>query len=363
MQGLCDRNIVMTLLVVPKLRKLTMKLQKSILKNKFWVFFMGIFVFSTMNIYQVQAAQAKPPTSTTWYVNLTSGSEKGATLNNWMWYKGNDQGKKDLNISGVSISTVILDFGAPVLQSGLQGASTWGVFLNTSEIQTAVWYFISGYYYGAGGVNDTKIFRVAVGTSNSGGNVTFAHGQAWAQMVNTLNAWVRGNTSTNGKFFIYGASDIEPSFSTPTVAYNWVNGYTNAWVSPSFLLNYGSADGCPQTNTTTTPGACDNSWTQENIQYVSWGATPSYPFPEIYSTAGGNAKQWQQLSLYSYLAHGSRMNIIGPLSQSQACIQRGGCSGTNNTPDQAWIQLWTYLNGDARTVQNLSFSTDIAWRK
>lgn len=340
-----------------------MKMQKNIFKSVSMIFFVGVFVFSTVNIYQVQAAQVKPPTSTTWYVNLTSSSEKGATINNWMWNAGNTQGKKDLNVSGASISTVILDFGAPVLQSGLQGASTWGVFLNTSEIQTAVWYFISGYYYGAGGVNDTKILRVAVGTSNSGSNVTYAHGQTWAQMVNTLNSWVKGNTLTSGKFLVFGASDIEPGFSTPTVAYDWVNGYTSSWVSPSYLLNYGSADGCKTSGTITTPGTCSNGWTQENVQYVSWGAAPSYPLPEIYSTAGGNAKQWQQLSLYSYLAHGSRMSIVGPLSQSQACIQRGGCSGTNNTSDQAWTQLWTYLNGDAYTAQNLSFSTDIAWRK
>ena len=111
-----------------------MKLQKSVLKNKFLIFFVGIFVFSTINISQAQAAQIKPSTSTTWYVNLTSSTEKGATINNWMWNAGNTQGKKDLAVSGTAISTVILDFGAPVLKNGLQGASTWGVFLNTAEI-------------------------------------------------------------------------------------------------------------------------------------------------------------------------------------------------------------------------------------
>ena len=68
-----------------------------------------------------------------------------------------------------------------------------------------------------------------------------------------------------------------------------------------------------------------------------------------------------QKSLYSYLAHGGAMFMTAPLSESQACAQRGGCGGMNNTSDQAWGQLWTQLNNDSRTAQNMWWSTDIAW--
>ncbi len=335
--------------------------QKNILKY----YVIGFLVFSFFIIVpKVDAAQVKPPTSTTWYVNI-SENEKGSTLNNWMYYKGYDQGKGDLSSSSTQPSTVILDFGQPWVSGGLQGTTGFAgsyVFLSTAEIYDAARYFTSGYYYGSN--NGSKIIRLAIGTNNqnSAGTVTYAHGQAWAQLINDLNAWVKG-TVANGKVFMYGANDIEPSYSTSNAAYNWVNGYTSKWIAPSYLLNYGAADGCKLSGTISSPGSCNNNWTQEHVYYMSWGALPAYPLPEIYTTTGSQSKQWQQLSLYSYLAHGSRMDVVGSLSQSQACNQRGGCVGTNNNPDNAWTQLWNALNGDSRTAQNMSFSSDISWRK
>ena len=157
-------------------------------------------------------------------------------------------------------------------------------------------------------------------------------------------------------------SDMELDYNNSTITYDWVKGYKNKVSDPYYLYNYGDAKGCPQNGTTSTPGACANGWTQENVSYVSYGSEFSYPFPEIYGTAGGNSKQWQQISLYTYLKYGKNMYIPGLLSQSQACAQRG-CVGTDNTPDQAWSQLWTQLNSDTRTAQSLQYSTDIKWRK
>ena len=124
------------------------------------------------------------------------------------------------------------------------------------------------------------------------------------------------------------------------------------------LINHGAAGGCPQSGTTSTSGTCNNGWTQEDVWWVSWGAAPSYPQPEIYATTGANANQWQQLSLYSVLKHGGRMSILGPLSQYGACQKMGGCSGTDNTSSHAWSFLWSALNGDSRTAQDLRMSTE-----
>jgi hypothetical protein len=59
-----------------------------------------------------------------------------------------------------------------------------------------------------------------------------------------------------------------------------------------------------------------NNWTQEDIWYVSWGADPAFPLPEIYATDGVNAWQWQQMSLYSYLNHNSiAMYFVGSVDR------------------------------------------------
>lgn len=119
--------------------------------------------------------------------------------------------------------------------------------------------------------------------------------------------------------------------------------------------DWGDAGGCPPY------GSCNNGWTQGDVWYISWGASPSWPLPLIYNTVGANADQWYNLSLYSYLNHGGRMDIRGSGTEYQACQQRDYCSGIDNTPAQGWTQLWTALNNDSRTAQSLRWSTDVKW--
>jgi hypothetical protein len=85
--------------------------------------------------------------------------------------------------------------------------------------------------------------------------------------------------------------------------------------------------------------------------------------PEIYRTDGVNAEQWYLMSVYSYTNHsGTKIQFVGPMSQYQACQQRGGCSTIDNTPEQAWWQLYNLLNNDWRTAgETLPYLTDIKW--
>lgn len=322
---------------------------------KAFLLILALFYFS---ISQVYAAQTKPPTTTSWYVNYVSG-DTDQILYNWMYSRGYEAGQNDLNLSGTQNSVAVLHFGQPAVQSSVYGTSGYGRFLSTTVIKEAARQFAYGYYIGTG--SDTlSQMRMVIGTSNNGSNVTYSHGQAWAQLIKDIGSAISSYAS---QVTVRGGSDLEVNWSTPTTAINWVNGYASSWVSPYYLYNFGDAGGCPQSGTTGTPGSCNNGWTQDNVEYISWGNPSSYPLPQIYSTAGGNAKQWQQIALYSYLRYSRDMFITAPLSQSQACIQRGGCTGTNNTPQQAWDQLWTELNNDTRTAQNLWWSTDIKWRQ
>ena len=324
----------------------------------------AILATALLHVRAASAVQTKPPTTTSWYVYITS-DESDQTFRDWMYNTGYQAGQTDLNLAGTQTSLSILDFGQPWDSGGVYGTwsfnGTYGRFLSNALILDGLKQFALGYYYGTG-ADTTSTMKVIAGTNNYGSKSTYAHGQAWAQMVNDFGTWLSQN-SPGSQVAARAGDDIEPDFSSATSARSWVNGYTSLWTSPYYLYNYGAASGCRTSGTTSTAGACNNGWTQADVQYVSWGASPAWPLPEIYATSGSNAKQWQQISLYSYLAAGSRMSILGPLSERQACIQRGGCTGIDNTSDQAWSQMWTELNNDSRTAQSMTYSTDIKWRK
>lgn len=229
-------------------------------------------------------------------------------------------------------------------------------FVSTSTISLAVKWFAYGYWQGVG--SDSSSILIAVGTNNYGSGTTFAHDQAWARMINEIGQWFQDNGYT-AHTEVRGASDVELQWSGFSAASSWFSGYSSVY--RYFLYDYGDANGCPLSGTGSSPRNCCTGWNQDNVRYVAWGASPSIPFPEIYATSGANAKQWQQLSLYSYLAYGSRMGIVGPFTESKACVQRPPCDGIDNTPSQAWSQLWTNLNNDLRTAESLFYSSDIKW--
>jgi hypothetical protein len=124
------------------------------------------------------------------------------------------------------------------------------------------------------------------------------------------------------------------------------------------LIHFGDAAGCPYEDNP--DWTCGGAWTPEDVWYVSWGASSAIPLPLIYLTNGVHAQQWAYLSRYGVSEHGSRMDFTGVFTQSQACAQ-SSCSGTDNTPDQAYAQLYRELNKYPSTAQELNWSTDIRW--
>jgi hypothetical protein len=157
---------------------------------------------------------------------------------------------------------------------------------------------------------------------------------------------------------------MELDWNTPANTRAWVDGYASAYQGTAWLYNYGDCGRCRSDGVILpVPGSGANSgWTQEDVWYISWGAGPAWAIPEIYNTLGTNARQWQNIVLYSRVNHGSPMGIKGTLTQWQACQDRPPCAGTNNTPDQGWSQLWNALNADPRTAQDVPWSTDITWQ-
>jgi len=246
---------------------------------------------------------------------------------------------------------LVLDFGQPAYVNGQYGSYIFNnSFRSTAQIAAAARSFMQGYW----NCSSTVPWIVAaIGTTNYHYATGYNHGRAWASMVNDLSNWISAY-GYGSQLGVAGASDLELNWNTPSVTRAWANGFASA--SSTIYLNYGDAAGCPPY------GSCNNGWTQEDVWYVSWGSPPAYPLPEIYTTNGSMASEWYRIALYSYTAHTRRMAIQGPMTQYQACIDVGGCSGTNNTPSQAWNQLMSKLNADSRTSQSVPYTTDITWK-
>jgi hypothetical protein len=281
------------------------------------------------------------------------------------------------------------NYGAPWTQGNQYGTYGFGSghpFISVGQIATGAEAFALGFSKCSMASGAQPHLTLIVGTSNglvNGTNVTSTHGQAWAGMVNGIEAWLVANNLA-AQVTAAGGSDIELSpngqWSTPTDARSWVAGYVGA--AQEYLYDYGDAADCPQAGATGTPGNCNagpngTRWTQDDVWFVSWGtssgAAQVRSLPQIYTTPGSPvqmARQWQQLSLYAYLRPVSSggppanvpMTIAGELTQSQACVQKQDCSGTNNTPTQGWTLLENALYTDARTAQFVPWSTDIKWQ-
>jgi hypothetical protein len=249
-------------------------------------------------------------------------------------------------------SLVVLAFGMPMHHKGRFGASLFGHFANSKKIGASAVAYGRGFGRCLRGTQGH--LTLSVGTSNYGRDVTFRHGRIWASLVNRANH-VLGSWGLADTVVVTGGNDIEPGWRGPDVTRRWIRGYKSVTSTPYF--NFGGAAGCPPI------GYCEGDWTIEDIWYAAWGSGVALPLPEIYSRTGSNAEQWYRLSLYSYKAHGQRMDIAGVMSQLQSCWdQHDRCLGIRNPPNKSWSQLWHALNKDPRTAQPLRFSTNISWQ-
>jgi hypothetical protein len=281
---------------------------------------------------------------------------------------GCQTGTRTKNLAGTQYDLVILHYFKPVrFSDGSYGAGLLGgASAKTSAIAAAVKEFAKGYYICTGSDTLSQLV-LAVGTSNDGSGVTSGHGKAWATMVRSINTWL-ADTGYDAQTYTVGASDMELAWNSPTVTRAWVDGFAS--VCCPLFYNYGDAAGC-RADGRQAGDECGTgsfpSWTANDVWYISYGAPPAYPVPQIYRTDGVMAKQWYGLSLYARNVHGVAMWLLGSLTQSTACKQVGCDASTANTPSQGWTQLWYALNcryfttTTCPTAQDVDYSTDMSW--
>jgi len=264
----------------------------------------------------------------------------------------------------------VLSFGRPEMSMGVFGVRLHdnnATFASLAEVEASSKWFTVG-LYNCSPVPLVAPIRVALGTSNldAGGVDFFAHGAAWARMVLNVSSFVL--TNRYARISVAGGNDFEADWSLPGVAADWADGYMSVGgVKPYY--DYGDAGGCPLYSPASPADSpldnpCNNGWYQSDIRYVAWEVPAANPLPEIYLEDGGNARQWQRVSLYSVFATGSRIIVRGAMSQRTACQERPPCAGTANSPDNAWYQMYVALNTDSRTAElpsDLPYLTDISW--
>jgi hypothetical protein len=256
---------------------------------------------------------------------------------------------------------ITLFFGAPTRVGDAYGATLWGApDLTVSQIGARIKEVVRGYAFCR--ENSRHRLIIGVGTSNStidGRTDAWvrAHGGAWSRTVESLAAWAQGTFP--GHVQIVGAWDVEPSWSSYAKAEQWMHGYDG---NPGRRLLHvnSSADGCPTGSSGN--GPCNNGWNQQRVWHLAWQHDPSLPMPQIYTTSGNQAHQWQLIDLWATTSAGDGMYFYGTMSQHGACRQVGGCAGMDNTPHQANDQLRWWLGSDRRTAQDdVVGMTDVSW--
>jgi len=292
----------------------------------------------------------------------------------WMKYyspqraraEGCTLGARDRDLEGKQENLVILDFGLPKYLNGQFGASGMqiGGFVTMAQIAEAVEQFGVGYWDCTDTDYDSQLL-IGIGTNNynnssvySNLSVTYGHGKAWAEMVNSVNDWFQNTcqNACNGQVSAAGANDIELAWSSPSAAIDWLDGYDSANLYP--MINFGAAEGCPN--------ACGGGgyiWTKDEVWLVH-NSGPVYPLPEIYLNDGRNAQQWYAMSAYAEQTYGKAYDFIGVMTTYGACQQYpdSSCPYIDNTPEEGWTQLYQKVNGgDESTWDSIPYATDIRW--
>lgn len=306
-----------------------------------------IYAYSFYIPYSAKAA-SPPPSGVSYYMD---------TIDTAVLYNmGYQKGRADYNTAGTQNSTVILDFGGQPSSSSVSLRGMPDATLD--QVANAIEAYSRGYWKGTG--SDVKsTVHVIVGTNNSY-TVTYEGGQNFAKMINQINSHNTAN-SYSDQVEVDGGNDMEPGYDDPGSTIAWVKGYDS--VNSYSLYNYGSADGCYHTNNYSgmTNYACNNGWDYEDLYYISWGAPPSVPLPQIYDNGGIMAEQWQNINKYAVISHGKYMDFSGTLTQYGSCQQVGCQSELDNTPAQGWTQLYNELNSDPKTAESILSPTDIKW--
>lgn len=300
-----------------------------------------------------------------------------------------------------SNGVIFLAFGKPYSPSGTFGTFAFGydktpddtddlLGVTLSDVSEAVVNYVQGYWDTttcAQGALTSRDLTIAVSTSNSRKDgetgsdneyLTSAHGAAWGQMINELNATMRTEGYASAIRIVAGY-DAELGWSSYTPTKAWLDGYISTSNYPYYY--FGSCDDCA---TTQSPANWDTATLDQVVRLVTPAGT--VVIPQIYHAY--MAQQWYNVKKRALsFGGGSDINLRGVMTNcgdTQPNSPGGeGCrfsdtrswqeiptEGRNDfPPSQGWQALYDTLNspvapdGSANSIQwkSLPYLTDIRY--
>jgi hypothetical protein len=294
---------------------------------------MGLLVLSASALALAPAAQAaKPIPSTPRNASppaYTTSIYETTTYYVTLYNQGCSAGSS--GITGV----VVLDYGEPDLHGTTYGTYDFGSnFDSDSAILHAAANFAQGFWNCSKG----NSVDIAVGLSNYNGvghywtnSQWYTAGVQWAQMNNSVESFVVNN-GYSSRVNVDGADDIEVEWASAAQSENFVDGFASAIATNHWLYDYGDDSGG------TNPG---HGWSAYDVWYCAYGASPSFPIPEIYYNVDATL-DWEPLDLWAVSNEGYPMYIIGVMTEYPY----------GNTPDQGWTDMLDALNSNSSTYQS-----------
>ncbi len=312
-----------------------------------------------------------PGVTTTLYIDYSS-AQNAQDLGFWLGNRGEPTG------------LVLLNFLRQDYTNG-EGTFLWtdGPTSIDTDKQIAI-SFMQGYAAAQSNLPVT----IALGTTNFDdssveGRTYSLAGQDWAQFV--LSVVAAANDPQNGirgDFIVDGAVDMEQDWNTAANSRAWVRGYGGVSGAPP-LYNFGTCEGCNAGFSYMTscayhagqycniPSAgiiLNNSWSVDDVYYVSYGNSIAQPLPEIYGDVF--AREWAYVALYGTAndpqrvpdAHG--FVFAGELTQCVADLGPNAPDGLGYPPSKGFGAVWNWLFNQPWApyiIQAPRWSTDIGY--
>jgi hypothetical protein len=178
-------------------------------------------------------------------------------------------------------------------------------------------------------------------------------------MVSTVQAYVINNNLAS-LVDVEGAIDLEPDWSTYSLAHDWASAYSSQAVS--YLYNYGSTDGYPavpsgEPTPVVPPPFAYSMWDSKQLYYLSGGLDGTggggvpgvVAMPQILRLTF--AKEWHAVNGWALNSGRLPLQFGGAASASTLCPSITAVSGTGACyyPQQAWQVFFHELASDPLT--------------
>ena len=243
---------------------------------------------------------------------------------------------RDAAAAGITDALVVLAGGDPVSDDGVRLPGS-GVHASTSDVADAAVAYARGWRTRLTAPSLTLVVMAAA----HGPDVTAAAGAAWARLVDSVARGVSGVD-------VRGGLDVEVEWAGAREVRSWLDGYLSS--TGRGFVDVGACT-CPPY------AAVGGRWSLGALADVAWADGRGVVLPQIYATAGGNAREWATLAAWARRHHRGPVRLAGVLTEQAACVgpPPRPCVGIDVGPVTAWRQL------SRASGQRLRWASDIGY--